>query len=244
MKKIIDYVRLTRPLNLLFIVVIQFLMARAVLFPLLKGFSIEEQLLPTPILILIVLATVLTAAGGYVINDYFDIKIDRINRPEKVIITTNIDKSGAMRFYQILTFVGTALGLLGAFLLRNTTLALLFVIVPGLLWFYSASYKRQFLIGNLAVAFCAALVPLTIIFAQNAFFELKYASLIYETPILKICYGWIVRTAPGSPPKNLHPRKMHLSEPSCIFLLGSGRYMTNPDYSFSFSRIMVTIDST
>ena len=191
MKKIIDYVRLTRPLNLLFIVVIQFLMARAVLFPLLKGFSIEEQLLPTPILILIVLATVLTAAGGYVINDYFDIKIDRINRPEKVIITTSIDKSSAMRFYQILTFVGTALGLLGAFLLRNTTLALLFVIVPGLLWFYSASYKRQFLIGNLAVAFCAALVPLTIIFAQNAFFELKYASLIYETPILKICYGWI-----------------------------------------------------
>ena len=191
MKKIINYVQLTRPLNLLFIALIQTLMARAVLLPLLKSFALESQILPTQILILIVIATVFIAAGGYVINDYFDIKIDRINRPEKVIITTSIDKKSAMRFYQILTAIGIISGLTVAFWLRDTTLAFLFIIVPGLLWFYSASYKRQFIVGNLVVAFSAALVPIIIVFAQHIFLEKTFSKLIYETPVLSTCYAWV-----------------------------------------------------
>lgn len=191
MKKIFDYLQLTRPLNLAFIVAIQILMLRAVIYPILAGFGLESQILSLPIALLIVSGTVLVAAGGYVINDYFDLKIDRINRPSKVIISNSIDKKSAMRFYQVLTLVGVACGVSAAVWLRNSTLAFLFVIIPGLLWFYSASYKRQFLVGNIVVAFCAALVPLTMVFAQHIALEATYSDLIYQTPILKVCYTWV-----------------------------------------------------
>ncbi len=191
MKKMLDYVRLMRCGNLLFIVLIQFLMSRAVVLSVLHDYRLDGQILPLWLLVLLVLATVLLAAGGYVINDYFDIKIDRINRPEKLIISHSIDKKSAMRFYQILTAVGVVAGFVVAGLLRSGSLAFLFLVVPGVLWFYSASYKRQFLVGNLTIAFCAALVPLTIAIAQNAFMELTYSTLIYETRIPQECYAWV-----------------------------------------------------
>ncbi len=136
MKKMLDYVRLMRCGNLLFIVLIQFLMSRAVVLSVLHDYRLDEQVLPLWLLVLLVLATVLLAAGGYVINDYFDIKIDRINRPEKLIISHSIPKKSAIRFYQILTAMGVVAGFVVAGLLRSGSLAFLFLVVPGVLWFY------------------------------------------------------------------------------------------------------------
>ena len=111
-RRILDYIKLIRLPNLFFIVLIQCLMARAVAMPVLKNFSLEAEIIPTFWLVILVLATVFIAAGGYVINDYFDVKIDRINHPQKVLITNTIEKSQAMFFYQVLTTVGVLLGVL------------------------------------------------------------------------------------------------------------------------------------
>ncbi len=181
--------KLVRYKNLIFIVAIQWLMAVCVIAPTLAMFHVPVHTTWWMQLILIA-ATTLIAAGGYVVNDYFDLKIDRINRPEKVIVGNTIDKRNAMRLYQILTIAGVVLGLAAAVVLRSWTVGMIFVIVPGMLWFYSASYKRQFLVGNLIVALSAALVPLIPFIVECGLLTDNYNFLIRETPILKTLYAW------------------------------------------------------
>ena len=182
--------KLIRYKNLLFIIAIQLLMAKAIIMPTLAKFQIDT-FTPLWMLLCVILATVLIAAGGYVINDYFDLKIDRLNRPDRVLIGTIIEKPTAMRLYQVLTGLGVLIGLVVAVMLRNTTLGLIFVVVPGMLWFYSASYKRQFIIGNLIIALSAALVPLLPVIVESTLLSQNYGDLIHETPVIRTLYMWI-----------------------------------------------------
>jgi len=142
-------------------------------------------------LFLLISATVFIAAGGYVLNDYFDVKIDAINRPDKVIVGNTLSRQKAMFLHQILTGTGVLCGISLAWFSRSYTLAFIFIVIPGLLWFYSASYKRQFLIGNLVVAFISAISILVVGIAQLAFLQKEFGSLIFETPIPSQFYSWI-----------------------------------------------------
>lgn len=182
--------RLIRINNLLFIAFIQFVMQTCVLEPIIQVFGIETSMSPLSLGLLIV-ASVLIAAGGYVLNDYFDVKIDRINRPEKTIIGSSVSRRSAMLLQQVLTGLGVACGLLLAYFVQSFTLAFVFIVVPGLLWFYSASYKRQFIIGNLVIAFNAALTVLIVGIAQLAILEKEFGKIIYETPVPMNFYSWI-----------------------------------------------------
>ena len=141
--------------------------------------------------VFMVLATVLLAAGGYVLNDYFDVKIDAINHPDRLIVTNTVSKPKAMLYYQLLTGVGVLLGLLLAFRVNSFTLAFVFIVVPGLLWFYSSSYKRQFLIGNIIVALLAALSVLIVAIVELSVLEQRFGKLLFETPIPGQFYTWI-----------------------------------------------------
>lgn len=183
------YIHLVRWKNLLFIVLIQWLMQRSVIFPILETFSLQPAH-NAYYGYLLMCATALIAAGGYVINDYFDVKIDRVNKPEKVIITESITKEAAMRFYQILTGFGIVCGIVLAILTRSFTLGFVFILVPGLLWFYAASYKRQFIWGNVIVSLLAALAVFVVAMLEIALLKKEYADLIYQTEIPKIIYGW------------------------------------------------------
>ena len=182
--------RLVRWSNLLFLAALIWLMEKWVAVPILNKLAFGEQL-PWYVLLLILLATVFIAAGGYVINDYFDVKIDRINRPDEVIVTRTITKPAAMRFSLWLSGIGIACGLIAAILLRSLTLGILFVIVPGLLWFYSSSYKRLFMIGNLIIALLAGLTPMLVAMANVAQLKLYYASILPYTPLEHDLYAWI-----------------------------------------------------
>ena len=157
--------------NLLFLAALVWLMEKWVAVPVLSQARIAEQM-PWYILLLIILATVFIAAGGYVINDYFDVKIDRINRPDAVIVTRAVSKPSAMQLSLWLSGIGVVCGLVVAILLRSWNLGIIFVIVPGLLWFYSSSYKRMFLVGNLIIALLAGLTPLVVAMANVPFAEL------------------------------------------------------------------------
>jgi 4-hydroxybenzoate polyprenyltransferase len=165
-------------------------MQKIIILPLLQIYGFESGL-SSSMLNILVLATILIAAGGYVLNDYFDVKIDRLNQPDKLIIGNLISRNTAMLLHQFLTAAGVVCGLFAAYFAHSYSLALIFIIVPGLLWFYSASYKRQFMIGNIVVAFNAALSILIVAIDQLAFLQKEFGKLIFETPIPTEIYAWI-----------------------------------------------------
>ena len=67
----------------------------------------------------------------------------------------------------------------------------LFLIVSGLLYFYSASYKRQFLIGNIIVAILTAMVPLLVVFYEWPAFYRYYAVNAVNMPELNFIFYWV-----------------------------------------------------
>ncbi len=129
---------------------------------------------------LLVLSTVLITSAGYVINDYFDRKSDLINRPESVVVGKEINRRYAMAFHIIFNIIGILCGFYVSIKANVPLLGLIFIAVSGLLWFYSTTYKKQLLIGNLIVAFLVALVLLII--------------LLFEFMILKNLYDSVLET--------------------------------------------------
>ncbi|MBP5306961.1 MAG: geranylgeranylglycerol-phosphate geranylgeranyltransferase [Paludibacteraceae bacterium] len=190
-----DYLKLIRPINLLFMTLLMILMHCCVVSPLLATFGLDSPelpaLMPSGIFLLLLFATLFIAAGGYVINDYFDTKIDLINHPDTLIVGHSVTKDQAARIHHISTALGVLFGLSAAFLLRSVTVGLIFLMCAGLLWFYSASYKRIFLLGNLIVALCTALLPLLIAIAHHAWLTRPdhFGELLRETPVSQVIYG-------------------------------------------------------
>ena len=182
--------RLVRWSNLLFLAALIWLMEKWVAVPILDKVAFGEQM-PWYVLLLLMSATVLIAAGGYVINDYFDVKIDRINRPDELIVTRTVSKPTAMRLSIGLSAAGMVCGLVLALLLRSMTFAILFIIVPGLLWFYSSSYKRLFMVGNLTISLLAALTPMMVAMANVAVLQLRYAAILPYTTLVHDLYAWL-----------------------------------------------------
>ena len=193
-----DIMRLVRWGNLLFLGALMWVMEKWVVVPVLyaQPFGLPE-VLPDLILWLLIVATVLVAAGGYVINDYFDIKIDRINRPDKVIVSETMTKPAAMRLSIGMSAAGAVIGLLTAFMVRSWPIGIIFILVPGLLWFYSSAYKRQLIIGNLIVAFISAIPPLLVGLANESMFGgfLESHDLVTIAdrlaPAMTLVYAWL-----------------------------------------------------
>lgn len=108
--------------------------------------------------VMLVISTVLVAAGGYVVNDYLDTDIDTINKSDKIIVGNTISKNAAWNSYVALSLLGLVAAALPAWEIGNVNYVLIQVVCGGLLWFYSYSYKRQLLIGNIVVSALSALV--------------------------------------------------------------------------------------
>jgi 4-hydroxybenzoate polyprenyltransferase len=196
-----EFLKLVRWKNLLIVIITMVLMRYAVLDPLLEKIGIvlvsnPSQEIPMhlqfPLIdfILLVAATVFITAGGYVINDYFDIKTDLINRG-KVIVGTKIGRRTAMMWHFILNFFGIAIGLYISWEAGYMMMGTLFIIVSGLLYFYSASYKRQFLIGNIIVAVLTAAVPMLVAIYEWPALYRYYAVNAVQTPDLDFILYWV-----------------------------------------------------
>ncbi|HOW09343.1 MAG TPA: geranylgeranylglycerol-phosphate geranylgeranyltransferase [Bacteroidales bacterium] len=138
----------------------------------------------------LVLATVLITAGGYVINDYFDIKTDLINKGE-VIVGTKIPRRKAMMWHNTLNVAGVVAGFYISWRVGYFWMGLLFLVVSGLLYFYSASYKRQFLVGNFVVALLTGMVPMLVAIYEWPSMYRFYAVYASPPPDLSIIFYWI-----------------------------------------------------
>ena len=183
------YLQLLRVGNLTFVAILLYVMEKWVATPLLQLEQFGE-LMPWWILTLLIVSVVGIAAGGYVINDYFDVKIDRINRPDNLVVTRIISRDAAMNLFYGLTAVGVIAGTVVAWWAHSWTLPFTYVVIPGLLWFYSASYKRMFLVGNLVVAFASAIVPLLVAIANADYLHHLYQNALAYSPIVGELYVW------------------------------------------------------
>jgi 4-hydroxybenzoate polyprenyltransferase len=195
------FLKLIRWQNLLMVILTMVLMRYAVLAPvlskvgvILKSGSGEEMPMtlqfPWYYFVLLVLSTVLITAGGYVINDYFDIKTDLINKG-KVIVGTKIPRRQAIMWHSVLNIAGVALGFFLSYKAGYLWLGSLFLVVSGLLYFYSASYKRQFLIGNIIVALLTAMVPMLVAFYEWPALYKYYAVNAIQIPNINFILYWV-----------------------------------------------------
>ncbi|HYG52938.1 MAG TPA: geranylgeranylglycerol-phosphate geranylgeranyltransferase [Flavobacteriales bacterium] len=112
--------------------------------------------------ILLVVSTVLIAAAGNIINDYFDVKIDRINKPEKLIVDRYVPKRKAILFHTGLNAVAILMAVI-ILIGRHDFWPLVFhFATTSALWMYSGVLKRKFLSGNVTIAVLTAMVPMLV----------------------------------------------------------------------------------
>jgi 4-hydroxybenzoate polyprenyltransferase len=175
--KIRSIFSLIRFQNLLIIAFTQYAMRYLIMDPLLPSDSFSLQFGNLQFALL-VFSTILIAAAGYIINDYFDTRADLINKPKRVVVGVSISRKEAMILHMILNILGVGIGVYLAFYIGLPTLSLVFVLSTGLLWFYSTNYKKQFLVGNLIVAFLTALVPLMVVLFEIPLLNREYGELM------------------------------------------------------------------
>lgn len=143
-------------------------------------------------LFLLCCSTLFIAAAGYVINDYYDVKIDFINKPERVVIGKVIKRRYAILFHIFLSVFGITIAL---YLSWKIALVNLFAVF--LLWLYSNNLKRIAFIGNFSVAFLTALAillvdslyvtksALIVVYACFAFFMTLMREIVKDMEDLK-----------------------------------------------------------
>lgn len=154
-------------------------------------------------LFLIVASTVMIAAAGYIINDYYDIKIDLINKPDRVVIGKTITRRYAIFFHTVISVIGVGMGLL-----INWKVGAVNFVSVFLLWLYSNNLKRLPLIGNLVVSLLTGLsifllsflyeqyLPLVMTYSLFAFFMTLIREIVKDMEDMKGDTTFGCRTLP------------------------------------------------
>ncbi|MBS1783681.1 MAG: geranylgeranylglycerol-phosphate geranylgeranyltransferase [Bacteroidetes bacterium] len=161
-----QYFRLIRWTNLVIIFCTQLLAWRCVIYPLSNDGI--RLLLGFPNFLLLSFSTILIAGAGYIINDYFDVRIDSINKPDKMILERKIPRRLAIILHTTMNMGGLVLVGWVALQAGKTQWVLVQLSCTLLLWFYSTHFKRQFMIGNIVVALLTGLTILTLIVYEPA----------------------------------------------------------------------------
>jgi 4-hydroxybenzoate polyprenyltransferase len=164
------FFRMIRLPNLFFIALAQLLFQFCIYYPLYRDVLTQNDLVSFALL---VLASVCIAAAGYVINDYFDINIDEINKPQKMVVDKVIHRRWAIAWHLILSVTGVILTAFAVPVLDKWYLVLANMASVALLWFYSTRFKKSLLIGNIIISLLTAWSILIIFFSKvsavNAF---------------------------------------------------------------------------
>tara|TARA_B100000787_G_scaffold30259_1_gene20232 strand:- start:4367 stop:5329 length:963 start_codon:yes stop_codon:yes gene_type:complete len=152
MSKIISFLKLIRLKNLIIVALTQFLVKFSLINPFVENFMLSDNQF-----YLLVLSTVFITASGYIINDIYDVKTDKVNKEESRIIGKLITSRNAIRWYIIFNFLGLGLGIYIAYIVKQPYYSLVFVYCIFSLWTYSKRMKTSFLLGNLQVSLLTAL---------------------------------------------------------------------------------------
>ncbi|WP_091256792.1 geranylgeranylglycerol-phosphate geranylgeranyltransferase [Flavobacterium omnivorum] len=133
---------------------------------------------------LLVLSTVLLAAGGYIINNIFDQDTDNNNNPNSVIVGKSISENQAYNLYGIVTVAGVLIGFYLSNMIQKPGFASLFILIAAALYLYASSLKQMMLIGNIIVALLLSFSVLII-----GFFDLYPAAGIDKPQQMRIFFS-------------------------------------------------------
>lgn len=171
-------VRISRPINLLLIAFAQGMTAY---------FLIESNTEGLPVLqdyrfYLLMMATLLVTAAGYMINDYYDVKIDYINRPNTVVVGKGIKRRVILVLHSLFNFIAVGLGWTVA-----PRIAAVIFFAGVLLWWYCNRLKRKPFIGNIAVAFLTGLSIYLVAYyyQKNELFVFTYALFAFFLNLIR-----------------------------------------------------------
>jgi 4-hydroxybenzoate polyprenyltransferase len=175
MKPLVQFFRLIRWPNLAFIALTQFFFFFAIAVPVLSPvmFFTRESIL---LFYILCVSSILIAAAGYIINDYFDINIDIINKPDRLVIDNGVSRRWAMFFHFIFSLAGILMGFYIGLENGNWFIGMAHTSVAILLWIYSTSFKKKAVVGNLLIALLTAWSLIVVYFYIVFNTELAYIS--------------------------------------------------------------------
>ncbi len=170
--------RISRPINLLLVAFAQLMTAYFLVKTTAEGIPVLQDYR----LYLLVFGTVLITAAGYMINDYYDVKIDYVNRPHEVIVGKGIKRRVVIFLHSVLNFTAIGLGFL-----VSPKIAVINFFAAFLLWIYSNQLKREPFIGNLTVAFLTGLSIYLVAFyyQKSELIVLTYAIFAFSLNLIR-----------------------------------------------------------
>lgn len=189
------FFKLVRYPNLIFIGITQLLFYYSFLYT--PNISIDAYPVKLKLasFLLLVPASVFIAAGGYIINDYFDLNIDKINKPSRIIIEKTIKRRWAIVWHLGLTSAGVLLSFYVGYNIGNSLLGVMNLLCAVLLWVYSTTFKKKLLIGNVIISLLTAWTVLVLYFCElrvtRVFYSLSDGYQEHITRLFKVAvlYG-------------------------------------------------------
>ena len=166
MNLFVAFLRLVRVLNLFFIVLTQALFYYCVIPFAFKDVPEFSQLLTEKLFWLLSFASVLIAAAGYVINDYFDVNIDQINKPEKLVVNKIINRRWTILWHWAFSFAGVLISFYVSWKIGNWLIGFVNLGCVLILLLYSTSFKKRLLIGNLIIAVLTSWVVVVLLVVE------------------------------------------------------------------------------
>ena len=175
MKLLFAFFRLIRWPNLVFIALTQSLFYYCIIVPSLpESYNGLPYALTQPLFYLLITASVFIAAAGYIINDYFDINIDQVNKPDKMVVEKIIKRRSAILLHWVITSAGLLISLYVSY---KTSFIIIIanILCSLLLWVYSTTFKKQLLSGNIIISLLTAWTVLVLYFAANNTYQIGRA---------------------------------------------------------------------
>jgi 4-hydroxybenzoate polyprenyltransferase len=185
------FIQILRPKNLIIVGTTQWILYHYIILA-----FVDTPALDVFLFSLLVVDTILIAAGGYIINDIVDASVDQINKPQKTFIPTKISLIQATYYYYFLGFVGFLIALYIAYCINNLPLVVIYPMACFLLYVYSTKFKNSILIGNILVSLFVAFVSGIILFAErNAIISINDSTkkwLVLELFIAYMIFSFMV----------------------------------------------------
>lgn len=152
MKTFIHFLRLIRWPNLVFILLAEVLFHFCIFKPLYPNAGLDDN----NRFYLIVITYVFIAAAGYIINDYFDINIDQVNKPQRVVVGSYISRRWVIFWHLILSLLGIYVSTIAFSFKDYWHIHLSNLLTILFLFLYSTNFKKDFLIGNIVISLLTA----------------------------------------------------------------------------------------
>jgi 4-hydroxybenzoate polyprenyltransferase len=123
---------------------------------------------------LVALTNILIAAAGYIINDYFDVNIDQVNKPQKVVVGAYISRRWVIFSHLLFSIIGIYIAALVFPFKQYWHIHLSNLLAILLLWFYSTNFKKDFLIGNIVISILTAWSIAVVYFSKFTIQEITH----------------------------------------------------------------------